>query len=121
MKITMEMSKGAYEIVKKVYSEQLTRNEGKKEINKITGMNEGSAQAFITIFLAMMSGKVYKRAFNNETNEFLLKSIKSDYGKEVYEKALNAVQKHIKYYSTLKKGQLKGLQSIVDKMKILDK
>jgi hypothetical protein len=54
LKITMEMSKGAYEIAKKVYSEQLTRNEGKNEINRTTGMSEGSAQAFITIFLAMM-------------------------------------------------------------------
>lgn len=31
MKITMEMSKGAYEIAKKVYSEQLIRIEGKSE------------------------------------------------------------------------------------------
>jgi len=49
-KITMEMSKGAYEIAKKVYSGKLTRNEGKVEINKVTGMHEGSALAFITIF-----------------------------------------------------------------------
>ena len=53
MKITMEMSKGAYEIVKKVYSGQITRSEGKIEINRSTGMNEGSTQAFITIFLAL--------------------------------------------------------------------
>lgn len=46
----MEMSKGAYEIAKKVYSGKLTRNEGKVEINKVTGMHEGSALAFITIF-----------------------------------------------------------------------
>ena len=60
----MNMSKGAYEVAKKVYSGQLTRSEGKVEINTGTGMNEGSAQAFITIFLAMMHGEKYKRAFN---------------------------------------------------------
>ena len=41
-----------------------------------TGMNEGSAQAFITIFLAMMNGEEYRRALNNEINKFLLESIK---------------------------------------------
>lgn len=117
MKITLEMSKGAYEIAKKVYSGKITRNEGKIEINKVTGMNEGSAQAFITIFLAMMEGEVYKRAFNNDANRFLLESIRRDFGEVSYKKALNAVQKHIDYYSTLGKGNLTGLQLIVNQLK----
>lgn len=79
MAITMEMSKGAYEIAKKVYSKQLSRIQGAIEINKQTGMNEASAGAFITIFMGMMEGEVYKRAFNNPTNRFLLESIKKDY------------------------------------------
>lgn len=117
LKITIEMSKGAYEIAKKVYSGQITRTEGKIEINRITGMSEGSAQAFITIFLAMLNGEEYKRAFNNETNKFLLESIKQDFGQQSYKNAVNAVQKHIKYYSTLGKGNLAGLQKIVNEMK----
>lgn len=117
MKITMEMSNGAYELAKIVYAEQLTRNEGKERIAKETGMNEGSAQAFITIFLAMMDGVVYKRAFNNETNKFLLESIRKDYGEAAWHNALNAAEKHIKYYSTLGKGNLIGLQTIVDNMR----
>lgn len=116
LKITMEMSRGAYEVAKKVYLNQITRTEGKIEIHRRTGMNEGSAQAFITIFLAMMDGEEYKRAFNNETNKFLLENIKKDFGLESYKKALNAVQKHINYYSTLGKGNLKGLQKIVNEM-----
>ena len=119
MKITIKMSKGAYEVAKKVYSGQLTRNEGKVEINKATDMNEGSAQAFITIFLAMMNGEKYKRAFNNDTNKLLLESIRKDYGEESFQKALEAVQKHIEYYSTLGKGNLTGLQTIVNQMRQL--
>lgn len=80
-------------------------------------MNEGSAQAFITIFLAMMRGEEYKRAFNNGTNKFLLESIRKDYGEDYFKNALNAVQKHIDYYSTLGKGNLKGLQSIINQMR----
>ncbi|ALP38221.1 hypothetical protein ASL14_20635 [Paenibacillus sp. IHB B 3084] len=117
MKITMDMSELAYEIAKKVYSGRITRTEGKKEINKMTGMNEGSAQAFITIFLAMMNGEVYKRAFNNETNRFIFESIRRDFGKEYFIKALDAAQKHVNYYSTLDKGNLTGLQSIINEMK----
>lgn len=117
MRITMEMSKGAYEVVKKVYSGQLTRNQGKIKINNSTGKNEGSAQAFITIFLAMMNGEVYKRAFNNDTNKFLLESIKNDYGETYFNKALDVAQKHIDYYSTLGKGNLIGLQTIINQMR----
>lgn len=116
LKITMEMSSGAYDIAKKVYLNQLTRCEGKIEINRRTGMSQGSAQAFITIFLAMMNGEEYKRAFNNETNKFLLENIRKDFGLESYKNALNAVQKHINYYSTLGRGSLKGLQKIVNEM-----
>ena len=108
----MEMSKGAYEIAKKVYSGQITRNEGKIEINRVTGMTEGSAQAFITIFLAMMNGEEYKRAFNNETNKFLLESIRQEFGEDSYKNALNAVQKHIDYYSTLGKGNYQGYKKL---------
>lgn len=113
----MEMSKGAYGIAKKVYSGQITRNEGKIEINRATGMSEGSAQAFITIFIAMMDGEEYKRAFNNATNKFLLESIRQDFGQGYYKNALNAVQKHIDYYSTLGKGNLSGLQKIKNEMR----
>lgn len=117
MKITMTMTKEAYGVAKKVYSRQLTRNEGKIEINRLSGMNEGSAQAFITIFLAMMDGEEYKRAFNNNTNKFLLENIRKDYGERYYFNALDAVQKHINYYATLGKGNLLGLQSIINDMK----
>lgn len=117
LKITMEMSKGAYTIAKEVYLGKATRNEGKIKINRVTGMSEGSAQAFITIFLAMMNGEEYKRAFNNDTNKFLLESIREDFGQDFYTNALKAVQKHIDYYSTLGKGNLSGLQKIVDEMR----
>ncbi|WP_240377937.1 hypothetical protein [Bacillus piscicola] len=117
MKITIEMSKEAYEIAKKVYSGQMTKNEGKIEINRCTGMNEGSAAAFITIFLSMMNGEVYKRAFNNDTNKLLFESIRRDYGQKYLENALNAAQKHIDYYSTFGNGKLVGLQKIVNQMR----
>ena len=116
MIITLGMSKGAYDIARKVYAGTLTRREGKSKIAETTGMNEGSAQAFITIFLAMLNGEEYKRSFNNETNRFLFESIKIDYGKDFLKNALKAAQQHIDYYSTLNRGNLTGLQDIVNEM-----
>lgn len=116
MRITLEMSKGAYPIAQKVYSGGLSRTQGVAKISTQTGMAEGSAGAFITIFLAMLSGEAYKRAFNNDTNRFLLERIRADYGEESFRKALKAAQGHINYYATLNKGYLTGLQNIVDEL-----
>ena len=116
MIITLDMSRGAYDIARMVYAGNLTRSEGKSKIAEMTGMNEGSAQDFITIFLAMLNGQEYKRAFNNETNRFLFESIKRDYGNSFLKNALKAAQQHIDYYSTLNKGNLTGLQDIVNEM-----
>jgi 5-methylcytosine-specific restriction protein A len=117
MKITLSMSKAAYPIAQKVHLGNLSRTQGVVKISEQTGMAEGSAGAFITIFLAMLSGETYKRAFNNDTNRFLLERIRIDYGEEAFRKALKAVQGHINYYGTLGKGELTGLQSIVDELK----
>ncbi|REE84548.1 hypothetical protein A8990_11483 [Paenibacillus taihuensis] len=119
MKITLEMSVGAYPFAKQVYLNQLTRTDGTLKINEATGMARGSAQAFVTIFLAMMSGSTYKRAFNNATNQFLLESIRKDFGDVYFQKALQATQGHIDYYSTLDRGNLTGLQRIVDQLRKL--
>lgn len=116
-KITMDMTRGAYTVAKKVYAGSLSRTQGKDEINKLTGMNAGSASDFITIFLAMMEGKVYKRAFNNESNTYLLENIRKDYGEEAFRRALMSAQHHVNYYSTLRKGNLTGYQAIIDHLR----
>lgn len=72
---------------------------------------------FVTIFLSMMDGREYKRAFNNYTNKLLLESIHRDFGVKMLQKALEAVQSHINYYATLGKGNLTELQEIVNYMK----
>lgn len=117
MKITMDMTRGAYEVAKKVYAGSLSRTQGKDEINKTTGMNAGSASDFITIFLAMMEGKVYKRAFNNESNLYVLNNIRIDYGDIAFKKALDAAQQHVDYYSGLGKGNLTGYQTIINELR----
>lgn len=64
----------------------------------------------------MLNGEEYKRSFNNETNRFLFESIKIDYGNDFLKNALKAAQQHIDYYSALNRGNLTGLQDIVNEM-----
>ncbi|WP_084234875.1 hypothetical protein [Papillibacter cinnamivorans] len=61
----------------------------------------------------MMNATVYKRAFNNDTNRFLLGSIRADYGEEYFRRALRAAWLHTQYYATLGKGNLRSLEEIL--------
>jgi len=113
MKITNEMIEIAYTYAKKVYSGELTRNEGKHEIAKVSGMSLGSAQDYITDFLEMMEGRLYHRTMSNYGTRYYLENIKKDYGDKAFQLALEATEKHIKYYNALGYGQLKAKEEIV--------
>ncbi|WP_449536294.1 hypothetical protein [Ferdinandcohnia sp. Marseille-Q9671] len=116
-KITKEMIEIAYNFAKKVYFGELTRTEGKQKISTFTGMNAGSAQDYITDFLAMMSGQEYHRTMSNFGTEYYLENIRKDFGNQAFMLALEATEKHIKYYNALGYGQLKEKEKIVRKFK----
>jgi hypothetical protein len=61
----------------------------------------------------MMNATVYKRAFSNDTNPFLLSSIRTDYGEEHFRRALRAARLHTQYYATLGKENLRSLEEIL--------
>nr|WP_307991489.1 hypothetical protein [uncultured Niameybacter sp.] len=65
----------------------------------------------------MMQGETYKRAFNNATNKYLFESIREDFGEAYFIKALDAAEKHVKYYDTLNKGHLAGLEEIIGELR----
>ncbi|MEH7415026.1 hypothetical protein V7266_07040 [Neobacillus drentensis] len=98
----------AYEVAKKVWFGNITRQEGKLAISKETGMNPGSAQDYITEFLAMMEGREYHRTMSNLGTAFFLENIRKDFGDKAFQLALEATEKHIKYYNSLGYGQLKA-------------
>ena len=118
-KITNEMVKIAYEVAKKVYYGNITRQEGKLVISKETGMNPGSAQDYITDFLAMMEGREYHRTMSNIGTAYFLENIRKDFGDKAFQLALEATEKHIKYYNSLGYGQLKAKEAIVKRLKEL--
>lgn len=118
-KITIEMVAAVYSYAKKVYHGKLTRQEGKVAVARATGMNEGSAQDYITDFLAMMEGKEYRRAMCNYGTAYYLEKIRKDYGEAAFKRAILATEKHINYYNGLGYGQLKTKERIVNHYKKL--
>ena len=107
------MIEQAYNNGKKVYSGKIGWNEAKYAINTASGMDIGSAQAYINVFIAMINGEEYRRTINTFATGYYLANIKSDFGIEVLKKAVTAVDLHTKYYKTLGKGSLVSIENIV--------
>ena len=114
--ITPKMLETAYEISKKVYSGELTRTNGKQKIHDLCDMNEGSAQDYITGFLAMMSGDVYRRTLNTDGTEYILRNIYKDYGVEKFKLAIQATKKHLDYYSTVSPTTSPKRRKLIEKL-----
>lgn len=107
------MTKIAYRIAKQVYDGIIGRSEGKDEIARQTGMNPGSAGDYISAFLAMMDGVEYKRTINELATKYFVNQIRADYGEPAFRKAIEACEKHAKYYAALGRGRLAYVERIV--------
>lgn len=117
MKITRDMVEQAYTYGKKVYSDEVSRNQAKYDVHTTSGMDTGSAQDYITVFLGMMNGEEYHRTINTYATEYYLENIEKDYGLDALKKAVTAVDLHTKYYKTLDKGSLVSIENIVKSYK----
>ena len=100
-KITNEMVHYSYETAKHVYEGVMSHMEGRFEIYKTTGMDEGPAGDYITAFLAMLNGECYKHTINLYVTEYLLENIGIDFGREAQKRAAQAVTEHVQYYKTV--------------------
>jgi 5-methylcytosine-specific restriction protein A len=112
MKITTEMTKFAYHYSKKVFNNEISEADALNILTKDHGMNQNSAADYIHNFRSMLAGKQYARTNNEEATEYYLVNILKDFGINAFQKALFALDKHIKYYESLNKGKLPGLRKI---------
>lgn len=116
LEIAHEMIEVAYEIAKRVFSGTLTRTEGKRRIHEQCGMREGSAQDYITDFLAMMKGAVYRRTLSSVATEYFLRSIQKDYGIEKFKLAADSTRKHLEYYQGVSGSTSPKRRKILEKL-----
>lgn len=97
-KITQQMVISSFDYAKKVYNQEIGITEATHEVERLTGMNRGSALAYITDFRAMMAGKEFSRIMSLGDTEYYLKRIYDEYGEKYFVNAVKAVAKHIAYY-----------------------
>lgn len=114
--ITKYMIEISYDYAKKVYHDQMDNVEGIKKIEELSGMGRGSARDYIKIFAEMMSGNVYTRTMNIEATEYYLNCIKRDYGVDQLRIAISSVNKHVKYYASLGRGQHRYIGNFVKEL-----
>lgn len=115
--ITKDMTKCAYEVSKQVLMGEISRSDAKFKINKECGMKSGSANDYVTVFLAMINGKIYKRTINAYSTEYYFDNIHKDFGVEYLLKAISATELHTAYYATQRKGNLRGIEEITKEYK----
>ena len=109
-----DMTEAAYNIARQVYEGTFGRTEGKEEITRRTGMNQGSAGDYISAFLAMVAGDEYKRTINEYSTRYFVNHIRKDYGEAAYQRAINSCAKHAVYYAALGHGRLAYVERIVE-------
>jgi hypothetical protein len=112
--INEEMIKATYTYGQKVYHNQLDMKKALDEIESLTGMDRGSASAYLHVFSSMMKGKEYQRTMKTIATKYYLQKIKVDYGEEQLKSALNAVKEHTIYYSKQGRGSLRSIERLVD-------
>lgn len=117
MIISKNMVEQAYLFGKRVYLNEVSRNQAKFEVNSVSGMDIGSAHDYITVFLSMMDGLEYRRTINTYATEYYLNNIYKDFGTAVLQKAVYAVISHTKYYKTLGRGSLRSIENVANKFK----
>lgn len=111
--INEDMIKAAYEYSRKVFHNEIDFTVAVDKINLMTGMDRGSAQAYVHVFQKMMDGTEYKRTLNTAATTYYLVNIKEDYGHEYFVNAISAVKQHTEYYSKQGRGHLRSIEGLV--------
>jgi len=101
--ITPEMVKQTYIMAKKVYKNEIDRNNAIKIIHDKYGMNENSAAMYISNFRCLMNGQEYGRIMKVDDTQYFLMQILNDYDEIIFKRALYAVKKHIEYIKSINK------------------
>lgn len=98
MKIPDETLPEIYAISAEVYENRMKLVQGAQMLEQLYNLNNGSARIYILVFKSLMDGKKFKRTLNANSMDFILQSIKYQYGIGQLKKALSALQQHIHYF-----------------------
>jgi 5-methylcytosine-specific restriction protein A len=116
IKITNEAIHEIYKLAVRVYENQLTKTEASDIALSEQLMSKASAIFYIDVFKFLVLGKTYKKTINLYATEYFLNSIYSDFGLEVFNKAIDTVKKHLEYYKQQGKGDLKSIRKLISEL-----
>lgn len=114
--ITNHMIEVSYEYSRKVYHKQIELRKALDAIVAATGMGRRSALAYVHNFSQMIEGNEYHRTMNTRATEYFLLKILNDYGKDYFDKALQAVKAHTEYYAKQGNGSLRAIKDLVRRL-----
>jgi len=117
-RITMNEIPKIYKLAKMVYFEKISKNDALNEAESF-GMNRGSAHDLIMNFKYMYEGQKYSRTNNNETTEYYLASFLKDFGFQILQNGVEALEKHIEYYENLRNTTMQGLRTILREYQVI--
>lgn len=115
MKIPYTAIPQTYIESKKVFENKTTVEDAIKRLHANQYINKNSAKDYINYFKYLMTGSGSCRSLNKFTQEFYLKSIYEDYGKEQLKKSLVAFMKLIVKFEDKKVGSKKSMRAIYEK------
>lgn len=102
--ITPEMVREAYKVAKRVFEQELGRQQGITDLVNRVGYNPNSAADAVDNFRYMRNGEGYERKNNHFMTRHFLEMIHQDYGVSALRKALDALEQHLDYYEGVKTG-----------------
>lgn len=103
-KITEVMVARGYEYGKQYALGQLRFSDAVSKIILESGMNEASAYRTVNNMNGLFEGKKYTSTMSKSMTLWLLEAIRTEFGEDKFQTALNAVEQHLDYYEALPRG-----------------
>jgi predicted HNH restriction endonuclease len=114
MEIGIDLIIAAYDISKRYYNKELKRSEGIEKLYSV-GMNRGSAFIYMQVYQHLLNGEVFTRTLSAESFNYFLQQILSDFGENQLAIALDALERHIEYFESIKNYKMGLVREVYNK------
>lgn len=101
------------DLVKSISDGRITLKEAKLMAEE-AGTNPNSFSDYYRAWRTMLDGTVHSRSINSDLRRVMLSRIKSQYGPESLQRALDAFEKSIKYFEDKHKTRMIKDRSVLD-------
>ena len=115
MKIPNEVIPDCYKYSKQAFEGKLTADEAAQKIHNLHDVKLGSAKDYPILLKILITGEGSMWNLSSYCQEYFIRKIYEDYGKEQLKKSLNAYMRLIKKYEGDNVGSKKLMRRIYEK------